>query len=160
MKWQYLTLLALVPLAGCSRPAPLPLQRLKAPNGVTELALWHEEAAGTLDSSMLLTIGTPNAPFSQHDVKAGLKRGREIESYWTAGGQPVLLARDLDGWVLSNSRTPSLVICGLPRRICEKELPPSSIRRITLGTYHSDESEPFQEQRVPGGKRSPQSSSS
>lgn len=137
-------LAVLISVAACSRPAPTLIERLQAPKGGTEIALWHEEAAGTLDSSMLLTINKPNASFSSRALKATIKRGREVEAYWTVDDQPVLLVRDLNGWVNSGRGSLSFVVCGLKRHVCMVALKPTPQgESIKIGTYHSGESEPF-----------------
>ena len=138
MKWRRLAIASLVFVTSCSRPEPIMVQRLLSPTRGAEISLWHQEAAGTLDSTMLLLIIRPGASFSYKGVKAGIKRGRDVVSYWTAGGEPVLMVRDFDGWTASENGSPSLVICGLPQIACEAALPPSSPKqRIVLGTYHS-----------------------
>lgn len=145
MTWTILAFTVLLSFTGCSRPAPIPIQRLASPTGALELTLWHEEAAGTLDSSMLLTINKPGARFSSENIRAGLKRGRGVEGYWTAVGEAVLSFRELYGWLISDSRTPAIVVCGLSQSDCEAALPPAQLgRKIGLSTYHSGESEPFE----------------
>lgn len=131
-------------LAGCTRPPPIIKTQFKSPDGKTAITLWHEEAAGTLDSSMFLTIGAPNLEFSSTQLSAVVKRGKDVESYWTADGRPIISVREFYGTLISGSNRPSFVTCGLSVAECRPLLPPANDRQILkLGTYHSGESEPF-----------------
>lgn len=136
--------LVIVGLAGCSRPLPITEARSVSPDGKLEITLWHEQAAGTLDSTMLFTIDRPHTAFSSDRLRAGVKRGRDVESYWTADGRAVFSAREFSGWLRSENNSISFVVCGLPVQDCKRLLPPADDRKVLrLGTYHSGESESF-----------------
>ena len=95
---------------------------------------------------MLFAIDRPRAAFSQDRLRAGVKRGRDVESYWTADGRAVLSVREFGGWLSSENGSPSFVVCGLQIQDCRRLLPPAGDRKVVrLGTYHSGESEPFQD---------------
>ncbi|MBD8641892.1 hypothetical protein [Sphingomonas sp. CFBP 13733] len=133
-----------IALAACTRPPPVPLQRLLSPSHRQEIALWREEAGGTLDSNTYLTIAEAGAPFSADNIFAGIKRGRDVESYWSTTGKPVLSIRDFDGFAASKNGMDAFIICGLSVNVCRRLLPPSAPTSvIKLGTYHTGESEPF-----------------
>lgn len=133
-----------VALAACTRSPPVLLQRSLSPDQLSEITLWREEAEGTLDSNTYLTISEPGAPFNAKSIFARIKRGSDIESYWSTSGKPVLSIRDFYGFVASKNGTASFVICGLSVSFCRRLLPPSATSRvIKLGTYHTGESEPF-----------------
>jgi hypothetical protein len=127
-----------VALVACTRPAPVPLQRAQSVDQRREITLWREEAAGTLDSNTYLTIAAAGAPFNSNNVFAQIKRGRDVESYWTTNGKPVLSIRDFYGFTASKNRTDAFVIGGLSADLCRRLLPPSASGRvIKLGTYHT-----------------------
>lgn len=133
-------------LIGCNRPPPVALQRALSADQTLELALWHEEAAGTLDSSMLITVLSPGASYASSGLQAQIKRGRDIEAYWSSDGKIVFSAREFYGWTYSQNGRPSIVLCGLAAQVCRRVLPIArGTRPIQLGTYHSGESEPFED---------------
>ena len=133
-------------LIGCNRPPPVVLQRALSADQMLELVLWHEEAAGTLDSNMLITVQRPGASYASSSLQAQIKRGRDIEAYWSSDGRIVFSAREFDGWTYSKNGRPSIVLCGLAAQVCRRVLPIApGTNPIQLGTYHSGEREPFED---------------
>ena len=131
-------------IVACTRSPPDAVKRVVSPNGKREITWWHEQAESTLDSNAYLTIAPVGADFNAKNIFAQVKRGREIEIYWSGDGRPVLSIRDFYGFVASKNGVQAFVLCGLPQLICRRLLPPStSAQSIRIASFHTGESEPF-----------------
>lgn len=72
-----------------------------------------------------------------------MKRGREVEAYWSTNGRAVLSAQDFDGGLNSDGGEQTFLFCGFQLATCQKIAPPADNRRVSLKAYASGESTPF-----------------
>jgi hypothetical protein len=117
---------------------------MQSEDGKYELTLREKKSEGILDGSMLVTVAKPGSPFDDTIILSEWKRARDPELYWINDNEIVFSARDFDGWLHSNNNGPHVIICGLSREACGRELPrPKRGQAIMPESYASGESEPF-----------------